>query len=414
MKQPLPTQQRTTLLSGICTLILVMGLARFSYTPMLSYMKTGADVGEALAGWLAGWNYLGYFIGVLLIPFLKQPQAKDIIFGASLIIAAASTLLMGLTSEPVVWGISRFIAGLSTACGFILASGLMLSWLDQNNLKGELGLMYSGIGIGIFLSALLVETSSLYLGWAGQWVFLGGIGCALALPAWLWRPKFLIPKRDNKHRETTEKLISHKKQMRHHQKEPGRSWFALFQLAYLLSGFAFVIYATFMVVIIESQPGLDKFGIWAWALVGLVAAPSTFIFDLITRKLGYLRALELAFALKALALALVAVSSSMITAFLSAALFGLTFVSIVSLAMNIAGRRFPENPAHYMAILTLSYGVAQVIGPILSGQIAEETGSFKGPLFVCVGCLALGIICLEVMKRIQNRMEREPSEGATP
>lgn len=402
-----------------------MGLARFSYTPMLSYMKTEAGVGEALGGWLAGWNYLGYLTGVILIPFIHSPRMRETIFGASLLLAAFSTGMMGLTENPAIWSFARLLAGISTACGFILASGLMLNWLRKTNQKPELGLMYSGLGLGIALGAVLVELSGLYLSWAGQWLFLGAAGLLFAIPAWVWRPNpSRLTLRWAKQQpsntpaqkgeiinpaskpETSENKTEASETKGSDPVKPGRTWFFLLQLAYLFSGCAFVVYATFIVIIIEAEPALENLSVWVWALLGLVAAPSTFIFDQITRRVGFLRALALAFALKAVALLLVVVSSSMFAAIASAVLFGLTFVSIVSLAMNLAGQRFPENPAHYMAILTLSYGVAQVIGPILSGNFAEANGSFSTPLLICTGLLMLGIICLETMKQMQNRLER--------
>lgn len=407
---PGSNEKHLTLASGIFALILVMGLARFAYTPMLSYMKSGAGVGEALGGWLAGWNYLGYLIGVFLIPFIKTAKLRDTIFVVSLFAAALSTGFMGLTENPALWSAARLIAGIATACGFILASGMMLNWLVRNNHKEELGLMYSGIGIGITLGAVLVETAGLYFGWSGQWLVLGAAGVAIAIPAWAWRPKY-IPAPAKTPPITENKAASPQAEIapsphKRGQRKPGWLWLLLLQFAYLCSGCAFVVYATFIVIIIEGDPGLKDASVWIWALVGLVAAPSTFIFDLVKRKVGFLRGLAIAFALKGVALLLVIASNSLWAASLSAALFGLTFVSIVSLAMNLAGQRFPENPARYMAILTMSYGVVQVFGPILSGQFAEETGSFSLPLLVCVGLLGLGIICLETMKQMQNRQDR--------
>jgi hypothetical protein len=44
----------TVLASGIFALILALGVARFSYTPMIPYMQEQTDMGEALAGWLVG------------------------------------------------------------------------------------------------------------------------------------------------------------------------------------------------------------------------------------------------------------------------------------------------------------------------------------------------------------------------
>lgn len=395
-----PPTKWHVLASGVLTLILVMGIARFSFTPMLSYMKTGAGVGEALGGWLAGWNYFGYLSGVIIIPFIKCHETREKLFGASLLAAVISTAAMGMVENTAIWCAARYISGLSTAGGFIIASGMMLNWLSHNNGKQELGLMYSGLGFGITLSAILVELASPFMSWAGQWYVLAVVGLLLVIPAWAWRPKATPTIASAlEEAELTNPAPA--------TPQPGRTWFLLLQLAYLFSGFAFVVYATFIVIIIEAEPALQNLSVWLWALLGLVAAFSTFIFDLVARKLGFLRALALAFALKAIALTLVAFTTNIYAAILSAVLFGLTFVSIVSLAMNLAGQRFPQNPARYMAVLSVSYGTAQVIGPILSGQFAESSGSFSTPLLVCTALLLAGIICLETMKQMQNRIARK-------
>ena len=46
----------SVLISGVCALILAMGIARYSFTPMIPYMQTQVGVTEGLAGWLAGFN----------------------------------------------------------------------------------------------------------------------------------------------------------------------------------------------------------------------------------------------------------------------------------------------------------------------------------------------------------------------
>ena len=43
--------------AGIFSLILVLGVARFAYTPLLPIMQQQAGLGLAEAGWLAALNY---------------------------------------------------------------------------------------------------------------------------------------------------------------------------------------------------------------------------------------------------------------------------------------------------------------------------------------------------------------------
>jgi len=46
--------------AGLCSLILTMGVARFSYTPLLPVMMDETFLTNASGGWLATINYMGY------------------------------------------------------------------------------------------------------------------------------------------------------------------------------------------------------------------------------------------------------------------------------------------------------------------------------------------------------------------
>ena len=54
------------IIAGISALILTVGLARFSYTPMLPIMRAQAGLSALDGGLLATFNYLGYISGALL------------------------------------------------------------------------------------------------------------------------------------------------------------------------------------------------------------------------------------------------------------------------------------------------------------------------------------------------------------
>ena len=61
---------------------------------------------------------------------------------------------------------------------------------------------------------------------------------------------------------------------------------------------------------------------------------------------------------------------------LGAALFGGTFIGIVSLVLTMAGRFYPTRPAKMMGKMTIAYGVAQIAAPAITGQLAQGDGSY--------------------------------------
>jgi MFS family permease len=135
-------------------------------------------------------------------------------------------------------------------------------------------------------------------------------------------------------------------------------------------------------------------GALAWALVGLAAMPAVFLWDRVARKLGDIRALLLAFGLQTVSIVLPALSGSLAAALIGAMGYGATFIGIVSLTLALVGRRAPQNPGKAMARLTLSYGAAQMIAPVVAGAMAQATGSFKGALWLTAAVMVLGMALL--------------------
>ena len=61
-------------LAGVLAVALALGIGRFSYTPILPYMREALDLSSSGAGLIGSWNYLGYLAGSLsiLFPFFAQ------------------------------------------------------------------------------------------------------------------------------------------------------------------------------------------------------------------------------------------------------------------------------------------------------------------------------------------------------
>ena len=88
-------QRMKVLGAGIFSLMLALGVARFAYTPLLPLMQAQAGLGVADAGWLAAINYGGYLSGALLAALIGDLVLKDRLYRLGLLLAVASTALMG-------------------------------------------------------------------------------------------------------------------------------------------------------------------------------------------------------------------------------------------------------------------------------------------------------------------------------
>ncbi|MNK64657.1 Major Facilitator Superfamily protein [compost metagenome] len=368
--------------AGICALVLTVGLARFAYTPLLPLMRVDAGLSAAQGGWLATFNYLGYLLGTLLVARVGDMRQKFQFYRVGLVLAVLATGLMGLTTTPWLWSVLRFVAGLSSTAGLLLASGLVLNWLLAQGLRPRLGLHFAGLGLGIAVSGLATAALAGHAGSSGQWMWLAALGLLFLVPAWAW-----MPAPGTASTQATAAAPA----------PPGRRWRHLLVAAYFCAGFGFVVSATFIVAILEQTAAFAGHGSAAWVLVGLAAVPSTFGWDRLAARLGLIRALMLAFALQAVSFVLPLLDDGLLAGLGSAVLFGLTFAGIVSLTLTVVGRHYPHNPARAMANLTLSYGVAQILAPALAGTLARDSGSYHASLLLAAVIMAIGVVLLWCM-----------------
>ena len=392
---PLQAWQVTT--GGICGLVLTIGLARFAYTPLLPLMQAQAGLSDLAGGWLAATNYAGYMSGALLAAWVDDARLRHRLYSAGLCASLLITALMGLSDNLWLWALSRYLGGLCGAAGMLLGSGLVLNWLMRAGRRPELGLHFTGLGLGIVVSALgAMAMSRLGLNWALQWQGFAFVGLLFLIPAWAWRPPVPPPTAAVASAGTA----------------PARRWMALMIASYFCAGWGFVISATFTVAIVERQPLLAGQGPWAWLLVGLAATPAVFFWDRVARRLGEVQALLIAFGLQTVAVMLPALSGSLAAALAGALLYGATFIGIVSLTLALVGRRSPGNPGKAMARLTLSYGAAQVSAPALTGAMVHMSGSYRGALWLTAVVLVLGMGLLALLLRDSLRDSlREPASS---
>jgi MFS family permease len=297
---------------------------------------------------------------------------------------------MALSTWMPAWALSRYLGGLSGAAGMLLGSGLVLGWLMRQGRRPELGLYFIGIGLGVVVSAAGAWALSFYLTrWSDQWLAFAAIGLIFFVPAWFWRPP-VPPAPAPVVSGASLPLIS-------------RRWMLTMAGSYFAAGWGFVISATFTVAIVEREPALAGQGALAWALVGLAAMPAVFLWDKVARRWGDTRALLLAFGLQTLSVILPAVSGSLAAALLGAIGYGATFIGIVSMTLSLVGRRAPQNPGKAMARLTLSYGAAQMLAPVVAGAMAQATGTFKGALWLTAGVMLLGMALLATLPQDESK-----------
>ncbi|MFN7166549.1 MAG: YbfB/YjiJ family MFS transporter [Pannonibacter sp.] len=377
MSSPLPPAHApiATALGGLLALAGAMGIGRFVYTPILPFMTEGVPLSPAEGGLIASANFLGYLIGALLAALPGLPGQQRTWLLAALAVSGITGMAMAGSGGIAAFAVLRFVSGLASAFVFVFATALVLDRLARAGRPSLSALHFSGVGLGISLSALLIAgLAAAGSDWRGLWFFSGGVTLALlAAVALLLRGAGAAPSRPASAPDAP----------------PMPAAVIRLILAYGLFGLGYVVTATFVSVIARSNPALASAETLVWLAVGLSAAPSILIWNRIAARISAARAFALAAALEAAGVVLSVTTGSPLGILLAAALLGGTFVGITALGLIEARQQAAGDPRRLLAAMTASFGLGQMLGPSLAGYAADATGSFLLPSLAAATCLVL-------------------------
>ncbi|WP_454726523.1 MULTISPECIES: YbfB/YjiJ family MFS transporter [Cupriavidus] len=369
-----PAAARATWLPALAASLVLavgMGFGRFAFTGMYPLMVRDGLLTVGAGSLAASANYAGYLAGALAVTRLS-PRATPLLCRVALAGTVLCLLVLALPAAPWLVAGSRFVAGFFSALALVAAS----VWLFQ--LVGHphgAPLLFAGVGSGILLSAEAIAAGNL-AGWRSPalWAALAAGALALSLPAWrLLGGRALPPP----HAADSAGAVAGA------AGGPG-PWPLI--ASYGLAGFGYIVTATYLPLFVRDALGhVDP--IHVWAVFGLGAAPSCYLWHALHGRLGTRRALALNLLVQALGVILPALSHAAWSYLGSALLVGGTFVGTVTIAMPAAKRVAHAVPFNLLAAMTSAYGVGQVAGPLVSGALMARSHSFNGPLAAAAAAL---------------------------
>ncbi|KGR79283.1 YbfB/YjiJ family MFS transporter [Ureibacillus manganicus] len=349
---------------GVLLLVVAMGISRFAFTPILPFMRIDESLSFEAAGYLASSNYIGYFVGALGAGFIYRHKKNFLLI--TVVLNVFSILSMGITHSYLIWIILRFIAGVTAGYIFVLTSSIIMDYLAKHSLSRWSGYLFSGIGLGIAISGLLVPYIEASFSWEGTWIGLGVLSTLFLMTTLtLWRK---VTIRDGEKVERTNETKIFKGFM---------PWLVL---AYGLEGLGYIITGTFLVDIIYNIESLRSYASFSWVIAGIAATPAAPIWMAMISKMSTVKVLSFAYILQIIGILLPVFSQTAWSVLLSALLFGFTFVGIVSLSTAYARQLFPKQSGAVVSVLTTAYALGQIVGPILASGFEFMFKSYKAPL----------------------------------
>lgn len=362
-----------------------MGLSRFGFTPIIPLMQRDVGVTEWDIAVLASANYLGYFWGAYTSR--KQWIRKHLRawLGGGLVASIILLTAMPFTLNETVWTLLRLLSGFLSAILFVAASSVTLG----QGRSDWAGYLYSGVGIGIAFTGIAVPIFDSIGGWEASWQGLALGGSIFGIVAW-----YSLSSVSDWQAQASGLLRSAKRFKRDY------AWYVLL-ISYGLEGIGYIITATFIVQMIKSMPQLSHIANQSWVLIGLAAAPSTYLWAKLAQRTTAKVSLMLAFGLQAVGILLPVVMGNQVSALVGAALFGGTFMGITSLTITLASRMKPEHQIQAIGELTTIYALGQIIGPIVAAYLQKNFSSLAPSYFAAVTLLfaLLVLMTLKIQKK---------------
>jgi len=356
-----------------------IGVGRFVYTPILPRMLEALGLSRSAAGLIASANFLGYLVGALLaaLPGLRGSRRRWLL--GALAVSAISTAGMGLTHDLPSFLVLRFVGGGASAFVLIFASTLVLAYLAEAGRSALSSLHFAGVGIGVAASAVLVA-AMLDEGrtWESLWVASGALSLAGGIAVAALLPGRIAPARSTG--------------VRNDGGTGGDSSLRLWVMAYGLFGFGYIITATFLVAIVRSSPAIRSLEPMIWIAFGLAAAPSVVLWNAVASRRGVPATFAIAAVVEAVGVLASVAWPSAAGVFMAAILVGGTFMGLTALGLVQARALATGDPGRALALMTVAFGLGQIIGPVFAGSVSDRMGSFTAPSIVAGTALLLAAV----------------------
>lgn len=380
MKNILKDESARVVLAGALILLVVHTLGRFIYTPLLPWLIEDGVLTLAEGASVATWNYVGYLIGAMVAIRWCQVAQIQALLPKALALNVFITLLQTQTENVELLSYLRLVNGITNGIVFVQVPALILEWLVTKGRAGLSGLIYLGVGTGLFVSSLLVSAFADILSGAARWwpAFF------LSVPLAWWSVRQITGLEVPVQHSSTDKVVANG--LFDRQSTP------LF-LSYAGAGLGYILPMTFLPTLVTQMPQLpEALHSGTWLLVALATLPSPWIWNKAGVRWGDTLALRWNYALQLVGVALFILMPNTLGVMMGSVLVGATMLGTVLLSQRLARTFHPHQGPKLSAALVALYGGTQLAGPWLARLWMDAGGSLHTAFWIGVGALAWGLL----------------------
>lgn len=326
-----------------------LGFARFAYGLVVPAMRDQLGWSLADAGLQTTANGVGYLIGAIMVAMVVRRLGTARSFQLGMVITTLALAATAVTSAVVPQLLLRATAGWSGALVFV-AGTVVAARLPE---RSAITVYFGGAGLGVAFSGLVLPL--LLDGhpsrWPVAWLVLAAASLAATVASW------------SAVSSVTPTAVA--------KARLGRIWPV--GVAYVLFGAGYIVYITFLTAYLRSERSTAHEIAATWTLLGVAAIVAPVVWNRPLATWRDARPMAVLLALQVIAAVLPLISRA--TVLVSAAIMGLTFLSVPASVATLVRRTRPQHEwTAIIGTLTVLFAAGQTVGPWPAGLLADHLG----------------------------------------
>jgi len=339
---------------------------------------------NTLAGFFGTLNVTAYMIGTLAVSWAASKATLVGLVRIGLVISTSAIALAAFAPSGPVLGVALFAMGIGGAVIWIPSPAISARALPPHRAGMAVGLVGSGIGVGIVFAGQMASLLGRWNGDAATWQTLYRIELGIALVVLVGAFTSLRSRGDRPAVAGGFAGVSALRTV--------RGWIPI-TTAYAAYGFSYILVIAFLVARLEDDAGFSEGHARAmFSLIGVGSIFGGLTLGPLSDRIGRRATLSAAFVVFG-ACAVLALTGRQPWVAIAAVGVGMMFSGLPALIIaQIVDHTDADTYGPAFSAATLAFGVFQMISPQIGGAIADAAGTFTWVFVLSAAVAGIGAL----------------------
>jgi MFS family permease len=390
--------RRQAVLTACFSTVFISYAVRYGYGILLPKMLPALHISKAEAGAIYASFFIAYTVASPVLGLLGDRFNIRVILSLFVALFGAGTLLMAMSSSIVQASLFFALAGIGSAACWAPTMALAQRWTSAKRKGRTLAFVDIGSAMGIIGTSIVIPWVAGTFDWQAGWLTLGAIALCVALlnsAAIRNPPSVMAPPGPAAGRPGSRFTGSLYLELLKNR----RFW--TIGLAYLLTGFAIIVPFTFLSTYAGQELSFSyEISTRLIAIIGAGAIIGKITLGPLSDAIGRLRVMMMCAALiTGGSLGMAFAKGPLLVAVI--ALFSLGYGGAWSMYAAAASDYFSrEYSGSVIGLWTMYLGAGSVIAPVISGWLADATGTLRWAFVLAAGAGFVSLLMLLPLWRV--------------